>query len=108
MNVQKKDTTGHPLRSLLGAAVFLLLALLLTAGLKSYSDLAAARAHESSLERQISETRHSIDVLQDRIERIKNDPVTLERLAREDLGLVKPGDVVIVLPEDDTAEAEPF
>lgn len=100
MNVQKKETTGHPLRSLLGAAVFLLLALLLTAGLKSYSDLAAAQAHEAELERQIADTRQRIDILHDRIERIKNDPVTLERLAREDLGLVKPGDVVIVLPEE--------
>lgn len=100
MNVQKKETTGHPLRSLLGAAVFLLLALLLTAGLKSYSDLAASRAHEDALDQQIATTRQRIDVLSDRIERIKNDPLTLERLAREDLGLVKPGDVVIVLPTE--------
>ncbi len=102
MNVQTKDTAGYPLRSLLGTAVFLLLALLLTAGLKSYSDLAASQAHEGELERQITDTRVRIERLKDRIERIKNDPVTLERLAREDLGLVKPGDVVIVLPDERT------
>ena len=100
MNVQTKETAAYPLRSLLGAAVFLLLALLLTAGLKSYSDLAAAQAHEDELEQQIADTQQRIERLQDRIERIKNDPVTLERLAREDLGLVKPGDVVIVLPDE--------
>jgi cell division protein FtsB len=52
------------------------------------------------LEQQIAETQQRIERLRDRIERIKNDPVTLERLAREDLGLVKPGDVVIVLPDE--------
>lgn len=100
MNVQKKETEGNPLRSLLGAAVFLLLALLLTAGLKSYSDLGDSRAHEDDLEEQIAATRQRIDLLHDRVERIKHDPLTLERLAREDLGLVKPGDVVIVLPDE--------
>ena len=40
-------------------------------------------------------------MLRERIDRIENDPAMLERLAREDLGLVREGDVVIVLPEED-------
>jgi len=43
--------------------------------------------------------------LDDRIESIRNDPAMLERLAREDLGLVRAGDVVIVLPDPPPAES---
>jgi len=77
------------------------LALLATAGLKSYRDLAAARAHQVDLEQQIAESTERIQGLRQRIHSIENDPITLERLAREELGMVRPDDVVIVLPAED-------
>ncbi len=93
-------------RSLIGVAVVVLLGLLATAGVKSYRDLAEVRAHEAGLERRIAESEGRIRVLRDYVRRIEEDRLTLERLAREELGLVKPGDVVIVLPEDSEAEHE--
>jgi hypothetical protein len=35
-----------------------------------------------------------------RIERLRGDPATLERLAREQYRMMQPNDLVIVLPEE--------
>lgn len=86
-------------RPVLGAAVALFLALLAIAALKSYRDLASARAHQHMLERQIQQTVARSEWLRLRIERLHHDPGMLERLAREDLGMVRPNDVVIELPD---------
>jgi cell division protein FtsB len=96
------DAPARPdsLRSVVGAATAFVLVLLVVAGVKSYRDLAAARAEEARLTGEIGATRERIQNLHGRIERLRGDPVTLERLAREELGLVRPDDVVIVLPPD--------
>jgi cell division protein FtsB len=95
------------LRSVLGAAVLFALVLLAFASVKSHRDLAAARDHERELKAKIAETEHRIERLHGRIEQLRANPDTLERLAREELGLVKPGDVVIVLPEEPGAPSAP-
>jgi cell division protein FtsB len=89
----------------LGAVALLFVALLGAAGLRSYRDLTTARAHEKQLETRIEERRAGIDRLRGRIARLRSDPVTLESLAREDLGLVLQRDVVIELPEAPAALA---
>jgi cell division protein FtsB len=88
------------LRAVVGTATVFVLVLLAVAGVKGYRDLAAARAEEHRLTTEIGATRERIQTLHGRIERLRSDPVTLERVAREELGLVRPGDVVIVLPDD--------
>ena len=88
----------HPLRSLLVAVVVFLALLLATFGLKSYRDLAAVRGRERQLTAEIAGTEERISLLKRRIESLKNDPVALDRVARESLGLVRPEDVVIVFP----------
>ena len=85
-------------RPVLGATVLLFLAVLAVAGVRSWRDLETARQSEHSLESQITETEAQIARLRNRIERLRSDPGTLERRAREDLGMVRPGDVVIELP----------
>ena len=85
-------------RPVLGATVLLVLALLAIAGLKSSRDLETARARERLLEKRIAETRAESERLRVRIDRLRHDPGMLERLAREDLGMVRPGDVIIELP----------
>jgi cell division protein FtsB len=85
-------------RPVLGATVLLVLALLAIAALKSSRDLEAARARERLLEQRIAETQATSERLRVRIDRLRNDAGLLERLAREDLGMVRPGDVIIELP----------
>jgi cell division protein FtsB len=90
-------------RPLLWGSVAFLLALPALAGGKSYRDLAAVRERESELQTQLSATESEIESFERRLERLRRDPVALERLAREELGMVRPGDVVIVLPPDELA-----
>ena len=94
-------------RPVLGAAVLLAFALLAIAALKSNRDLQAARAQERTLKEKIAATRAESERLQVRIDRLRHDPGMLERLAREDLGLVRPRDVVIELPDPKAAPAAP-
>jgi cell division protein FtsB len=91
----------------LGAAVFLAFALLAIAGLKGNRDLQAARSRERTLTEKIAATRAESERLRVRIDRLSHDPGMLERLAREDLGLVRPGDMIIELP-DPGAPPPPF
>jgi cell division protein FtsB len=93
------------LRPVLGGVVLLFAVLLGAAGLKSWRDLNAAQAREKQLETRIETARAGIDHLRGRIERLRSDPGMLERLAREDLGLVEPRDVVIELPRPDRGAA---
>jgi cell division protein FtsB len=86
-------------RPVLGAAVFLAFALLAIAGLKGNRDLQAARSRERTLTEKIAATRAESERLRVRIDRLSHDPGMLERLAREDLGLVRPGDMIIELPD---------
>jgi cell division protein FtsB len=85
-------------RPVLGLSLLLFVAVLGIAAWRSYHDLSAAREREKLLETRIQETHNRIDELHGRIERLRSDPGALERRAREDLGMVRPGDVVIELP----------
>jgi len=100
-------TRSDSFRPVLGAAVLLAFALLAIAALKSNRDLQAARAHERMLAAKIAATRAESEHLQVRIDRLRHDPGMLERLAREDLGMVRPRDVVIELPEPKVAPVAP-
>lgn len=105
MSQATSTTRSEPHRPILGAAVVLFVALLGIASLKSYRDLEVARARQGDLEGKIRDTRTGIDHLKRRIDRLKGDPAILERLAREDLGLVYPDDVIIELPQPAAAPA---
>jgi len=102
-----EEPRPHPLRSLLAAVVVFLVLLLATFGLKSYRDLGAVHARERTLLAEIAGTEQRIAELKRRIASLKNDPVMLDRVAREELGLVRPEDVVIVLPAPAAAPTGP-
>ncbi|HXU34343.1 MAG TPA: septum formation initiator family protein [Thermoanaerobaculia bacterium] len=94
-----EGTTGGRRLPLIGAALAALLLLLAgLAGAKSLRDLKSAHEREQNLEDRISATHDQIDALRNRIERLRSDPGLLERLAREELGFVRPKDVIIELP----------
>ncbi len=100
---------GRPVRSVTVAAVLFLVLLLGVAGARSWRDLDRARTRQSELAVKIEDTESRIDALERRIERLRHDPLLLERLAREDLGLVKEGEVVFLLPRANVPfeEADP-
>jgi len=107
VNERIDPPSRSPYRPFLWVAAVLLLGFLGTAAFKSYSDLERARAHEAELEARIEATRGRIEHLTEEIDRVETDPRTLERLAREVLGMVRPEDVVVVLPEEDEVKDPP-
>lgn len=86
------------------AAVFVILVL---AGYDSSRDLARLKARESQLLTRLRGTESNIAELRDRISRLRSDPYTLERFAREDLGLARPGEIVVVLPRSEPSVEDP-
>ena len=93
-----ETTEPRPQRALWVALTALLLVLLGSGAVKGWRDLHAARAREQELATRVAAAEERIALLRERIGRLRDDPVTLERLAREQLGLVRPRDVVVVLP----------
>ena len=79
--------------------MFTFMMLVVVAGLKSYRDLSVARQREAKLELRIEEAQARLGTLEQRVDLLRDDPATLERLAREQRGLVMPDDLVVVLPE---------
>lgn len=99
MTQPEAPVRGDSFRPVLGVTALLLFALLAIAALKSSRDLETARARERWLRGQITATQAASERLRLRIDRLHHDPGMLEQLAREDLGMVRPGDVVIELPD---------
>lgn len=88
------------MRSLLIGALVLFLTLMVVAAFESYRDLTMVQAREAELQDELAATEDAILDLEERIVGLREDPAILERLAREELGMMKPGEVVILLPED--------
>lgn len=97
---------GRPVRPVTVAAVLFLLLLLAVAGARSWRDLELARDRQAQLEAEVEETEIRIQALERRIQRLRHDPLLLERLAREELNLVRESEVVFVLPDADAPPEE--
>ena len=94
-----REWTQRSLTTLIGVGLIVVLLLLSRGGAESYSNLTTLAERQAALEIELDETRLRVDRLKERVELLQDDPVILERLAREELGLVRPGDTVIVLPQ---------
>jgi cell division protein FtsB len=84
-------------RAALAIAVGFVAVLLVTAGAKGYRDLESVRDREALLQGRIASSESEIERLERRLELLRSAPDTLERMARETLGMVRPGEKVIVL-----------
>ena len=96
------ETTATPatgFRAAFGIAVAFVAVLLVTAGAKGCRDLESVRDREAILQGRIASSESEIERLERRLELLRSDPDTLERLAREQLGMVRPGEKVIVLAQ---------
>jgi cell division protein FtsB len=66
--------------------------------------LVAQRDRAEYLKREIEELRTENGRLAAEILALKTDPRAIERLAREELGLARPGEMVFLIHEEDSAE----
>ena len=86
---------------MIGVGLILVLLFLAKAGAENYSGLAELADREAELEIELEEARLRVESLRRTVVLMQDDPAVLERLAREELGLVRPGDTVVVLPQAD-------
>jgi len=83
----------------LAAIVLAVVALgILGFGARSLARVWQMKHEVNGLEREIAGLRIETEQLTATVTRLKSDPETLEQLAREKLGLVKPGEKVLMLP----------
>ncbi len=99
MNQRADTKPKSSLRIVLGGAVLFVVGLLLVAGAKGYRDLQVVRGREAEMRERVLATENRIEELKYRLALVEEDPATLERLAREELGMVGPKDLVFVLPQ---------
>jgi len=85
-------------RPLVLAMFGLATAMMLTYGAQSLVRAWQMKAEVESLEREISTLRAETGRLTALVTRLRSDPEYIEQVAREDLGLVKPGEKVLKLP----------
>lgn len=85
---------GRHLHGLMAVAALALLAY----GGSSLARVVQMKREVESLERDIAVLREETGRLSKTVDRLRSDPEYIEQLAREALGLVKPGEKVLKLP----------
>jgi cell division protein FtsB len=93
---------GVIVRIALGVFGLLTVAMLLLA---VFNDKGALQVHAqanklSAIESEITNLDADNKQLNDEIQALRSDPTTIEKFAREELKLVKPGEIVLVTPEN--------
>ncbi len=96
-----REWTRRSLSTLIGLGLILVLLLIANAGAEDYSGLSELAEREAELEFEIEEAKLRVKSLRRAVVLLQDDPIVLERLAREELGLVRPGDRIVVLPRTD-------
>jgi cell division protein FtsB len=72
-----------------------------------YVDMLRLRREISLLEADIERREAAVARLENEVRRLESDPVARERIAREALGLVRPGEIDFLLPREHAAVWEP-
>lgn len=69
-----------------------------------YLDLQRLRDEVQTLEGEIEAGKTNLRRLERQVERLERDPLARERIAREELGLVRPGEIDFLLPKEPESE----
>jgi cell division protein FtsB len=87
-----------------GAFVFVLAVVFLAGsaaalfGEHGFLDVKRSRAELESLQQEVDEQLAEVLALKSEVKRLKNDPNSIERIAREELGLARRGEIQLLLP----------
>jgi cell division protein FtsB len=87
------------------SALIILIALDTTVGERGALHLWRLRGEKNRLDEQNFRIQKENEVLRERVYRLRNDNAFLEKLAREELNLVRPGEVVYRFPNRETRPA---
>lgn len=70
------------------------------AGVKGWADLKSSRARADELRQELREVEDSVRFLEERIHELGPEGRLLEKVAREELGLIGPDEVLVLLPAE--------
>lgn len=81
--------------------VFVTLVLVIDAliGDKGLTESMNARRQYRELQASLDQVRRDNTTLREEMRRLNEDPATIESLARQELGLIKPGEIVFILKD---------
>jgi cell division protein FtsB len=82
---------------LLAIAALAVLAAFASIVAHGFEDLAAAEAEKQRLETRARELAESIAETEEMVAALRNDPAAVESVARVELGMVRPGETVLLL-----------
>ncbi len=82
-----------------GVGCFLLLSLLAMAGERGFLEVYAFSRHLERIESQIHTLEEQNKSLRSQVTGLQSDPYQIEKLAREDLGLARPDELVFEIVE---------
>ena len=88
-------------RLVVGVLVLVILLGLVVYGWQGVVRLRLMREQLHALERDNVTLRREAERLAQTIDRLRNDPAYLERIAREERGMVRPGETVLKFPPRD-------
>jgi cell division protein FtsB len=77
-------------------------------GDRGYMDVRRQETKRRELQHAYDEHLKRVQELQNEIRRLKSDPAAIERIAREQLGYVAPGEITLLLPKDEKDEEQAF
>jgi cell division protein FtsB len=95
-----KNSFFRKLSILMVAAVSLLALVYAISGESGYLELRRRQAKTRELNRKIEQLQQENKAMLNEIKALKSDPKTIEKIAREQLGMVKPGEVKITTNPD--------
>jgi cell division protein FtsL len=95
---RRKERRSLPRQLRLAVLVLLVLAAVSVLGNRGLIRLYQMQQERAALTREIEALGAANAVLADEVQALRSDPSRLEAIAREDLGLVKPGELVFEFP----------
>ncbi len=78
--------------------MFFLLSVYQVLGENGYFKLRAHQKEVSRLEKEVQRLAEENQRLERQIQRLRSDPAAVEQIAREEMKLVRPGEVIYALP----------
>jgi len=98
--IERRERLRHRVLVFVVSVVFVggLLALLI--GERGYVDVRRSRAELRMLQHEVDEQLDVVRALKDEVQALQEDPTALERIAREELGLGRKGEIQFLLPRD--------
>lgn len=108
MNITPKKP--HLLKTLTLVMLSLLLLLLFGHGMlgkKGYLAVRRMKQQNQELNQKIEQLNRENNQTMEEIKALKSDPKTIEKIAREELGLVKPGEIKITTGKSESSAPQP-